>query len=121
MLIDETIGVKSLQRIRVSSGYLYSLRAQPAEAPLAAAIVIERTLKALLVEVRPQAIAEVQFRKRRLPEQKITEPSFVAGADQQIDGTRCVVKTGLMAEGFKSLATCQCWMMTSPKAAGKRT
>src|SRR6202041_3408180 len=69
---------------------LQRLRAQPAEAPLPAAIVFQSVPETLFIEVRPQTIAEVQLRERGFPEQKIAEPPFVPGADQQIDGADCV-------------------------------
>src|ERR1700733_11418344 len=69
---------------------LQRLRAQPAEAPLPAAIVFQRVPKTLFIEVRPQTIAEVQLRERGFPEQKIAEPPFVPGADQQVDGADCM-------------------------------
>ncbi len=42
----------------------------------------------LLVEVRPQALGEVQFGVGALPEKKIAEAFFPAGADQKVDFRR---------------------------------
>jgi hypothetical protein len=43
---------------------LASLGVQAAEAPLSAVKVLERAAKTPLIEVRPQAITEMQFGKR---------------------------------------------------------
>src|SRR5450759_1729958 len=56
-----------------------------AKSPLATGVVLECAAESLLVEVRPQAFGEVQLRISAFPQQKIAEPLFVAGANQQID------------------------------------
>src|SRR3984885_3431205 len=61
------------------------LGAQATKAPLSTAIVLECGSKPLLIEVRPQAVAEMQLRKCAFPEQKIAEAPLVAGANQQVD------------------------------------
>src|ERR1700691_5571639 len=75
----------------VVAGALQRLRAQSAEAPLPPAVVLERLPKTRFIEVRPQAVAEVQFGECGFPEQKVAEPPFIAGADQQIDGARRMI------------------------------
>src|SRR5277367_6277208 len=62
--------------------------ADAAEAPLAAVIVFERAQKTLLIEIRPQTVAEMQFRERAFPEEKVAQTPFVAGTDQEIDLAR---------------------------------
>src|SRR5450631_2353425 len=55
------------------------------EAPLPAAVVLERASETPFIELRPQTIAEIEFRKRAFPEQKVAEPALVSSANQQID------------------------------------
>ena len=76
--------------MRRASAALECPGAEATEAPLSAAIVLERALKMLLIEIRPKAIAEVQLCKRAFPEQKIAEPPLVSGANQQVDFARGV-------------------------------
>ena len=64
---------------------LVSRPTEPAEAPLPAPVVVERASKSLLIEVRPEAIAEVELCESAFPEQKIAEAPLVSGADQQVD------------------------------------
>src|SRR6266404_2652035 len=59
--------------------------AEAAEAPLPAPVVLECGAKSPLIEVRPKAIAEMEFRERAFPEQKVAEPSLASGANQQVD------------------------------------
>jgi len=78
-----------------SLGALHGFGAEAAETPLPAAVVLERAPKAALIEVGPQAIAEMQLREGGFPQQKITESPLAAGADQQIHFRRhrrqCVI------------------------------
>src|SRR6266404_3925815 len=55
-----------------------------AKAPLALSIRLERVLEGLLVEVRPQAVGEVQLGVRALPQQEVAQAPLAAGANQQI-------------------------------------
>ena len=65
---------------------LERLGAESAEASLPAAVVLQSVSETLLIEVRPQAIAEMQFRERAFPEQKVAEAPLASGANQQVDG-----------------------------------
>src|SRR6202041_345183 len=89
-----------------SDRVLQRLRAHPPKALLPAAIVFQRVPKTLFIEVRPQTIAEVQLRERGFPEQKIAEPPFVPGADQQIDGADCMgAVIGFEQQAMKALGS----------------
>src|SRR5258708_18605476 len=59
--------------------------AEATEAPLPAPVVLECAAKSPLVEVRPKAIAEIEFCKRAFPEQKVAEAPLASGANQQVD------------------------------------
>src|ERR1700722_5545958 len=64
---------------------LARLAAERAEAPLTPSEVLERASKAQLVEIRPQAIREVQLRVGAFPEQEVAQALLAAGADQKVD------------------------------------
>ncbi len=53
------------------------------EAAGATGVLLERSLELLLVEVRPQAVGEVQLGVGAFPEKKIAESLFAAGADER--------------------------------------
>src|SRR3979490_2298684 len=55
-----------------------------AKAPLALCIRLERVLEGLLVEVRPQAVGEIQLGVRALPKPEVAQAPVAAGANQQI-------------------------------------
>ena len=59
-----------------------------AEAPIAARVLLQRLVERALIEVRPQAVDEMQLRVRALPQQEIAQALFAAGADQQVDFRR---------------------------------
>src|SRR5579863_2078569 len=60
-------------------------RIEAAEAALSPVIVLEGAVKTPLIEVRPQAVAEMQFRERGFPQQKIAQAPFVTCANQEVD------------------------------------
>src|SRR5258707_14385266 len=64
---------------------LVCVRAEAAEAPLPPAVVLECAAKSPLIEIRPKAIAEMEFRKRAFPQQKVAEAPLASGANQQVD------------------------------------
>src|ERR1039458_8487887 len=72
-------------RRRIEVAVLTRIAPERAKSPLATGVVLERAAESLLVEVRPQTFGEVQLRISAFPQQKIAEPLFVAGANQQID------------------------------------
>ena len=45
---------------------------------------LNTALQLLFVEIRPEYITEYEFAVSALPQQKITEPQFSSGADDQI-------------------------------------
>ena len=59
-----------------------------AEASLAARVLLQGCVECVLIEVRPQALDEVQLGVRALPEQEVAEAFLAAGADEQIDFVR---------------------------------
>src|SRR3984957_16570978 len=78
--------------------------AEAAEAPLSAAVVVECASKSPLVEVRPEAIAEVELRERAFPEQKIAQALLASGANQQVDlGCRICAMIDLLKQPVKIL------------------
>src|SRR5580692_12530534 len=85
MLMDPKEPMPKLAKDFMSNFPLTRFCREAAEASLPPAVVLERVVEALRVEVGPKAIAEVQLRKRAFPEQEIAEAPFVAGADQQVD------------------------------------
>ena len=58
------------------------------EAALAAREVLKRPRESCRIEVRPQAVDEVQLGVGAFPQQKIAQALLAAGADQQVD-IRC--------------------------------
>ena len=56
-----------------------------AESPVAALVFLQRLVERALIEVRPQAVDEVQLGVRALPQQEIAQALFASGADQQVD------------------------------------
>ena len=58
---------------------------EAAEAPLSTPVIVECASKSPLVEVRPEAIAEVELCERAFPEQKIAQAPLASGANQQVD------------------------------------
>src|SRR5690625_2769586 len=68
--------------MRCSSTLLDS--GQAAEAPFAGGKVLERRAKMAGIEVRPQHIGKVQLGVGQLPQKKIGQPLFAAGANEQI-------------------------------------
>src|SRR5438093_815944 len=61
-----------------------------AETPLPAPVLLERLEELLFAKVRPKRRRHHKFRVGNLPKQKIADPHFAAGADQQI-------RVGIMA------------------------
>src|SRR4029077_6366395 len=90
--------------MRRAAAALACLHAEAAEAPLSAAVVLERAAKSPLIEVRPKAIAEMEFCKRAFPEQKIAEAPLAAGANQQVDlGRGICAMIDFMQQAVKGL------------------
>src|ERR1700691_2024090 len=63
-------------------------RGDAAEASLAAGVVGERLRERRLVEIRPQAVDEMEFGVRTFPQQEVAQASLAAGADQEVHGRR---------------------------------
>src|SRR5271170_1407090 len=80
-------------KIRISIPVLASPRArvmlrpdcaEPAVAPLAFLKIYQRFQQPHARKIRPQRLGHVNLRVGNLPQQKIADPHFAAGADQQI-------------------------------------
>src|SRR5688572_12013393 len=63
-------------------------RIDGAESAVATRVFLQRLLEGGLVEVRPQAVDEMQLGVCAFPEQEIAEALLATGADQQVD-LRC--------------------------------
>src|SRR5450759_1626423 len=60
------------------------LFAGPAEAALALLIGSDGCGECFAIEVRPQQVGEIELRIGKLPQQKVADSMFAAGADEQI-------------------------------------
>src|SRR6267378_100124 len=90
--------------MRRASAELVCIRAEAAEAPVPPAVVLERAAQSPLIEVRPKAIAEMEFCKRAFPQQKVAEAPLAAGANQQVDfGCGICAMIDLMQQAVKVL------------------
>ncbi len=70
---------------------------QRAKAAVAAAEVSESSIEIGFGEIRPHALSEKEFSVGALPEEKVGQALFAAGADQQVDfGVVCVEGVGEM-------------------------
>src|ERR1035438_5848259 len=70
---------------RIEAAVSARIAPQCAKSALATGVVLECAVEPLLAEVRPETVGEVQLRISAFPQQKIAEPLFAAGANQQID------------------------------------
>ena len=72
------------RRRAVTSRCAAACRHRPPKRYSAGAERVERALELLPVEVRPQAVREVELRVGGLPEQEVRQPQLAAGADDQL-------------------------------------
>src|SRR5206468_8558311 len=80
---------------RGRGGFSYGLLAEAAEAPLAAAEILQRASEIGAVEVGPHLRGEDELGVGALPQQEVRESLLAAGADQQVDvGQQLAVRDG---------------------------
>src|SRR5580700_7266419 len=87
-----SLGTGGRRRVSLPGLRMFHLRAgrsrDASEASLPPAVILERLLECVFIEVRPQNFREVQFRVGALPEQKVTQALLTAGAYQKIHWRR---------------------------------
>src|SRR5580698_10419140 len=66
----------------------YGHRCNTTKPPVSARVLGQRLAEDLRVEIRPQAVDEVQFRVRALPEQEIAQALLASRTYQEIDRRR---------------------------------
>jgi len=83
MLLTRNIFQKPIDEVPAPLALL-KLLANHAEAPFPPLVVGDGVIQLLPAKIRPEAVADVDLRIGKLPEEKIADPELSACADQQV-------------------------------------